>query len=125
VLLTTIAESGASCSREDTIIKSGDKQQAETQAVFPTSIVEEDPFMGDLLIDEKPCTMETTSREGTKLNLAREDDFPGCIVEEIPWSGDNSPIRHGMQVAGAKKIVDAEAEAMQRNSWLALVRQWN
>jgi hypothetical protein len=113
-LLATIAEPGAGCSREDTTIKPGDKQEAETEAVFPTCVVEEDPFMGDLLIDEKPRAMETTSREGTKLNLAREDDFPGCIVEEIPWPGDNSPIRHGMQVAGAKKTVDAEVEAVQR-----------
>jgi len=82
--------------------------------VFPTCVVEEDPFKGDLLIDEKPCSMETTSREGTKLNLAREDNFPGCIVEEIPWPSDNSPIKHGMQVVGAKKTVDVEVEAVQR-----------
>jgi hypothetical protein len=51
--------------------------------------------------------METTSREGTKCISAREDDFPGCIVEEIPWPGD-------LQAAGAKKTVDAEIEAVQR-----------
>jgi hypothetical protein len=110
-LLATIAESGAGCSREATTIKPGDRQEAETEAAFPTCFVEEDPFMEDLSIEEEPRAIETTNREGTRLNLAREDDFPGCIVEEIPWSGDNSPISHDMQATGAEKIVDNKRSA--------------
>jgi hypothetical protein len=100
-LLDTIAEPGVGCSRKDKAFKPSDKKEAETEDVFPTCVVEEDPFMGDLPSVEKPRAMETTRV------LAREDDFPGCIVEEIPWPGD-------LQATGDKKTVVAEGEAVQR-----------
>jgi hypothetical protein len=95
-LLATIVELGAGCSREATTIQPGDRKEAETEAAFPTCFMEDDSFMEDLSIEEEPRAIETTNQEGTRLNLAREDDFPGCIVEEIPWPGDNSPISHDM-----------------------------
>jgi hypothetical protein len=102
MLLNTIAEQEASCSREGLISKMSDVREADSRDAFPTCIVEEDLSMGDLLCIEEPRTMEGSNRA-----LAREDDFPGCIIEENPWPGY-------LPEFGAENIVDTEVNAEQR-----------
>jgi hypothetical protein len=102
MLLDTIAEQGAGCSREGLTSKASDVREAESEDAFPTCIVEEDPSMGDLLCIEEPRSMEGSNRA-----LAREDDFPSCIIEETPWPGY-------LPEFGAEKTVDTEVSAEQR-----------
>jgi hypothetical protein len=102
MLLDTIVEQRAGCSREGLISNLSDVREAEPEVALPTCIVEEDPSIGDLLCIEEPRAMEGSVRA-----LNREDDVPGCIIEETPWPGD-LPSFH------AEKTADNEVSAEQR-----------
>jgi hypothetical protein len=99
VMLNTIVEPGAGCSRTE--------KETEPADLFSGCVVEEDLSIGDLPWDVKPSAMEKLSRQDVKGTPTMDDDLPGYVVEEIPWMGD-------LQATDAEKMVKAETVTVQR-----------
>ena len=88
-----IAETGAGCSSETTVIQSENRSEDGVGDAFPTCYVEEIPFM-DLETTPEPQAMQTNHQDGSGPKFSLADDIPGCIVEEILWPGDHIPTSH-------------------------------
>ena len=93
-LVSTITEKEAGRSIVDTV-----KMEDDTEDLYPTCIVEEDPNLEDLTTMEAPCDTVRSGRGESKPNSGLDIDFPGCIVEEVPWQD----LEAALDVDGAKR----------------------